>query len=50
MGLTAGPMDFDWLIGINQFEGTVLTDTFFTTERHSVPNWKRFPREDKTDR
>lgn len=50
MGLTTGPVDFDWLIGINQLEGTLLTDTFFTTERHSVPNWKRFPREGKTDR
>jgi len=43
-------MDFDWLIGINQLEGTLLTDTFFTPERHSVPDWKWFPREGNTDR
>ncbi len=50
MRLTTGPVDFDWLVGINHLEGTLMTDTFFTTERHSVPDWKRFPREGKTDR
>lgn len=43
--LTARPMDFDWFIAINQLKRAMLTHTVFATERHSVPNWKRFPTE-----
>lgn len=50
VGLTAGPVDFDWLIAINQLKRAMLADTVFPTECHSVPYWKRFPRERQTDR
>ena len=49
-GLTAGPVDLDWFIWLDECVRALLANTVLSTERHSVSDGEGFTEEGKKER